>query len=62
MKSRILVLPSRSLRDLIIRAVRRRRVPYNYAVAYRDTRGFGLSIAVVDWLPSGQTYVNTGSN
>lgn len=53
------VLPTRELRDLYIRAVRQRRVKWNYANCYLDTQGYGLQLALADWCTEqGITYVS----
>ena len=55
----IKICPSRALQLLVCRRVARGKTPYNYAVAYKDVKGFGISLATVDWLPKGQRYVVT---
>lgn len=52
------ICPTRALQKLVIRRVRQGKTKYNYAVAFLDTSGFGLSLATVDWLPEGQRYVS----
>lgn len=58
MTGKFIICPTRSLQQLVLRRVRQGKTKYNYAVAYRDTRGFGLSLAKADWVKPGQVYIN----
>ncbi len=54
-----LILPEGSnLHRLISRAVKARKVHYNYLVVFKDVAGIGIQMAVADWLKPGQTYIN----
>lgn len=54
-----LVLPTKELREVYLRAIRARKVKWHYAVCYKDTRGFGLQLACnVKWLKPGQIYID----
>lgn len=56
---KLLVLPTRQLRDLLVRAVRARRVKWNYANCFQDVRGFGIQLAVAEWCTKqNTTYIN----
>ena len=57
-ESKFLVLPSRSVRDVYLRAIRAGKVRWNYAVTWRDVAGYGLNVAVADWVKPGQSYIN----
>jgi len=53
------ILPDNSgVVDVLQRAVRARRVPYNYMVVWKDVNGIGVQLAVVNWLAEPQVYVN----
>lgn len=56
---RIVVLPTRNLQELVLRAVARGRTRYNYAVAFRDVAGWGVSLGDADWVRNsgGRPYV-----
>lgn len=54
-----IVLPEGScLHRLIERAVRSHRTRFNYLVVYKNTRGIGVMLSIVEWLAPGQTYIN----
>lgn len=57
--SRWFVLSSPHLRALVLRALRAGRLPaFNYAVTWRDARGYGLHLARADWVRPGSLYVD----
>jgi hypothetical protein len=52
------ILPTKALRDLVIRNVHRLKQsndrPLNYVVCWPDTQGFGLEVAHAEWVgPNG---------
>jgi hypothetical protein len=50
------ICPTKELRDLIIRQRERLLPGVNYGVAWKDTQGFGLELAIVNWKPLSQFY------
>lgn len=59
MQHKLLIVPPNSgIVALLKRAVRQRRIKYNYMITWRDTQGQGISLAVVDWLQGNDTYIN----
>ncbi len=57
MMNRIVICPTRELQQMVVRMIANKKTRYNYAVAFLDVSGWGLSIGVVDWLPEGSVYV-----
>lgn len=55
--SRIVVCPTHALQQMVMRRVRRGLTAYNYAVAFKDANGWGISLAKVEWLAPGQRYI-----
>lgn len=51
------VLPSRSLRALLIRKLRQQYPELNYQVDWKDTHGWGLHLTVASWVQPGGFYV-----
>lgn len=57
--NRIIVVPTANMAKLVYRAIRKGRTPYNYCAGFLDSSGgIGLSLAVADWVPAGQSYIN----
>lgn len=56
---KMLIVPRNSgVVEVLKRAVRRRRIKYNYLVTWHDVQGVGISLAIVDWLAGNDTYIN----
>jgi hypothetical protein len=50
------VLPSRHLANLLERKLMKQYPQLNYRLAWKDVRGAGLNLTVVDWVPAGRVY------
>ena len=60
-KFKMMVLPNRGAIEVWKRAVRSRRTHFNYAVIWRDVNGWGIQLAVSDWVSAigpNRTYIN----
>lgn len=49
MTGRIVVVPTENLQELVLRAVANGRTKYNYAVGFKETSGWGISLAIAQW-------------
>ena len=58
--SKTVYVPSVSLANLVYRAVRAGRLPYNYCCAWRELRPgwIAIHLANADWVAPGRSYVN----
>lgn len=50
------ILPSASLRELVIRRILAKYPKFNYVLTYKDVDGFGVQICHADWVQPGQVY------
>jgi hypothetical protein len=57
-KSFILPKEARSLLRVIERGMRAGRVRWNYANFWCDVNGWGVQLAITDWVRPGQLYIN----
>jgi hypothetical protein len=51
------VVPTVSLRDLVIRRLLKQYPCLNYVIGWKDVRGFGLEVTVSEWAGS-NLYLN----
>ncbi len=54
--SRWFICPTRSLRELLLRHKNKLVPGCNYVLDWKDTHGWGLQLAVADWVPNGHVY------
>ena len=51
------IVPSKSLRDLVVRNYKRIYPWCNYIVLYQDVNGYGIELARASWVREGHTYI-----
>lgn len=58
-KAKSVLVPTVNLANLVYRAVRKGRTPYNYCAAIRDASGgIYIQLGWADWVRPGDTYIN----